>query len=175
MPGQFEETGFRMLRLPRLAAFALLCGVAVGGCQEKKTKESELQALAPDFQAISEQIKNTSVTSEVHQSGKKWTKFRLVPGPAKFQLTRTLVESESYKLTVAVKYRLEAIQTPVDTPEQARAAQYDSRHDLDVIAELVYQEGRWYLNSVTAQPPPGAPIHARTINVLLQDTYRRML
>lgn len=177
------QAGFIRRRLPTsiavAATFAVVVLAGIGGCG-KKDKDSDIQALEPDFKAISDQLKRTALESGVRKtpSGDGWTKFLLEPVSASFRLTRTLSESEPYRLMAAVKYRMHTYKKPFATEALARDADFkscDAVYELPVTVEFVFQDDRWYLNTLSSQPPVGGPIDAPAINALLRKSIRRML
>jgi len=73
-----------------------------------------------------------------------------------------------------IDYRVRLLSQGAGTEEAAQQAVYDSTVDMQVIAELVWQENRWYLDKLmlpdtlnARNSPPIQPALAKAIERLL--------
>jgi len=153
-------------------AVAVAIGSAGIGCGSKKPSEVELAA--PAYAAIVRQLKETPVETDAQRVGGTWTKARLEPKKVAAQVMRPRSKSEPFRLLMNIDYRVRLLSQGAGTEEAAQQAVYDSTVDMQVIAELVWQENRWYLDKLmlpdtlnARNSPPIQPALAKAIERLL--------
>jgi hypothetical protein len=163
----------RLFASSRHSGFATLVALLIGlssapGCGSK-TLPDEAQA-APAYASIARQLQETTIETDVQQIGSEWTKARLVPKKVAAQLTQRLSKSEPFRLLLNIDYRVDLLSRGAKSREAARKAAYDSSVKVTVIAELGWQENRWYLNKLMLgdgfkflNTPPVRPVLAKAI------------
>lgn len=115
------------------------------GCGNGKTQQADEE---PDFSRIAVAIRQKVVESPPEYLHGKWYRERFLPQEVHSFITPTHWKHRPWQAKVTIVYRREYLSEPAETREAAASAKLDGHSVYSVLAWLVFQDGRWRLESL---------------------------